>query len=89
LLWFLRGEPEIRSFHSISKKDIEKRSDRKKCSDLSIICRSENGSKNRRKQVVDKPSENAAKPVPDCLPRQFFYAAQRNWNVLANVLFAY
>ena len=87
MLWLLGGKAEVRSFHAISKKDIEKSSDGEKRRDLSIICGSKDGSKDGSKQVVEKPSENAAKPVPDCLPRQFFYAAQRNWNVLANVLF--
>lgn len=87
MLRFLRGEAEVRSFHAISEKDIEKRSDCKKRRDLSIICGRKDGSQNGSKQVVEKSSENAAKPVPDRLPRKFFYAAQRNWVVSANVLF--
>ena len=87
MLWLLRGKAEVGGFHTIGKKDIEESSDGEKRSDLSIICGSKDGSKNGGKQVVKEPSENAAKPVPDCLPRQSFYAAQRNWVVSANVLF--
>jgi hypothetical protein len=75
----LRGKAEIRGFLTVSKDDIQESSNSKKSRDLPKGSSGENSSQQRGKQIIKKPAENAACSVPECLPCQFFNAAQKDW----------
>ena len=69
---------EIRSFHPISKYNVEKSSSSKKDRNVAILFWTIYAGEQGGEEIIQKAAENIAETVPESLPCKFFNAAQKN-----------